>query len=346
MKDSTFNELDTESIGKEHPKNATFKKIEYDKSYVIEDVLETNVEIKTEVDFDESDTGTETGFKDDSKNAPLENVQLVLTLRCNVQGDVTETKDGNKKTERHFDTKNSVQANSKTEKSKVCNQNKELDKNQKESDRKVVNLFNKRSKENKLLKRSKKELHRLTYKQLHSQNKLPKKDVKKRKKNDHSKVETSKKFECDLCSKAYVTQGHVNRHVNEFHEKKRLFPCKQCNSSFPRSDQLREHVKFVHLKQKLHKCPICSRLFGQKGLLNVHISTVHEKKKPHTCQECGKNFGENKNLTSHMKTHFDIFEFTCLLCNKYKTNRKWNLMRHHPKCKMLEEKNKPQPKLS
>ena len=120
MKESTFNELDTKNIGKEHSKNATFKKIKYDKSYVIEDVLETNVEIKTEVDFDESDTGTETGFKDDSNNGPLENNLLVLTLKYNVQGDVTETKDGNKKTERHFDTKNSVQENSMTEKSKVC----------------------------------------------------------------------------------------------------------------------------------------------------------------------------------------------------------------------------------
>ena len=199
--------------------------------------------------------------------------------------------------------------------------------------------------QSRFLKRSKKESLRLACNQLNSQNQLLKKDVIKRKKNYHFKVETRKKFECNQCAKVYITRGHLNRHINDVHEKTKLFSCKQCDGSFTRFDQLKDHVNFVHLKQKLHKCPGCDNFFARKGHLNVHISTVHEGNKPHTCQECGRNFGEKKNLTQHIKIHSNIYMFTCSICNKYKTNRRSNLKRHYPKCEMLEKKIKPQPKL-
>ena len=130
--------------------------------------------------------------------------------------------------------------------------------------------------------------------------KRTKKDVKKRKKNNRSKVETRKKFECNQCAKVYITRGHLNRHINDVHEKIKLFSCKQCDGSFTRSDQLKDHVNFVHLKQKLHKCPGCENFFCQERTSKCsHLNSSWRKQAPHLPRVWKELWREKESYPTH-----------------------------------------------
>ena len=49
-------------------------------------------------------------------------------------------------------------------------------------------------------------------------------------------------FVCDICSKSFISESHLNRH-NMFHYDKRSFPCEQCGKSFFYQKGLERHQR-------------------------------------------------------------------------------------------------------
>ena len=102
-------------------------------------------------------------------------------------------------------------------------------------------------------------------------------------------------FNCEICDKTFGEKGHLNRHINTVHLKKRNFKCDQCDKTFGQKNDLKTHINTVHLKQRNFKCDHCNESFGRKGNLNTHINTIHTNPKP-------------KNMSRGERTVYDILE--------------------------------------
>ena len=82
-------------------------------------------------------------------------------------------------------------------------------------------------------------------------------------------VAKERPFQCNLCERAFMEKGHLNKHVQMVHEGQRPFPCEHCEKSFTRNTYLTAHVLGVHEGKKPYECDICHQGFSQKAHLKV-----------------------------------------------------------------------------
>ena len=128
--------------------------------------------------------------------------------------------------------------------------------------------------------------------------------------NKRKKVEkVSLKFTCPLCSKHFISEYFLKRHILK-HVNKKIY-CNLCHSVFKSKFHLYEHTKMTHL-------------------LNESFYM--------TCKECGRNFTDTDKLQSHEENHRIK---PCQLCNKvYVTQAHYenHIQRHAVKLKHIKEK--------
>jgi KRAB domain-containing zinc finger protein len=134
-------------------------------------------------------------------------------------------------------------------------------------------------------------------------------------------------FPCLDCGKGFLTNQHLNYHVNGVHRNLRPFCCSICNKTFSRQTGLMNHQKEIHEKAKTY-CPICKKpLVGPRNIQR-HIDTVHLGLKPYNCHGCEKSFGFLNNLQKHLKiAHKKSIVFTCSECGQ-KFDRQKSLQIH------------------
>ncbi|XP_044731764.1 zinc finger protein 726-like [Chrysoperla carnea] len=141
------------------------------------------------------------------------------------------------------------------------------------------------------------------------------------------------KVSCDICSKTFVLEATLAKHIKQVHENKpsdrkhlcnicgysscrstdlrkhmishsseRPYVCEHCNKSYKYPFDLKDHISKVHLNQRKFQCTFCSQAFFEKRHL-VHHERRHTGEKPHKCEVCGKRFIQKIALQIHMKTH-------------------------------------------
>ena len=128
--------------------------------------------------------------------------------------------------------------------------------------------------------------------------------LKQHAKRCHGDITTKREFNCDRCSKNYLSQHDLNNHIANIHESKPE-KCDICDKEFRSMRHLRIHKDQVHIeKSKVRDelvCKHCSKEYSSKFNLNDHIQRVHEKSKKHECENCYKRFFSKNGKTLHIK---------------------------------------------
>lgn len=134
---------------------------------------------------------------------------------------------------------------------------------------------------------------------------------------------TEKKYNCTKCDKSYKTLSNLNFHM-KYHNEKLPFNCDICGKGFMRKEYLEAHVN-AHNGVKNFVCQVCDKKFVSQKNLDSHAKYHDGTVKRKTCGICGKVL--TTGFEEHMRTHNNLKEFDCKVCNK-KFNTKGALMKH------------------
>ncbi|XP_064083131.1 uncharacterized protein LOC135199160 [Macrobrachium nipponense] len=166
----------------------------------------------------------------------------------------------------------------------------------------------------------------------------------------------SKKMQCPMCDRHFVSSFHLNLHLITHGEVKPLYSCKVCNRNYLRPLSLRRHMathdqnfvcktcnesfpsaRRLSLHSRTHdasykskvQCPKCPLAFPYKSQLEVHLRT-HTGEKPYVCETCGKSFKRLQHCTVHLRVMHGNEKQPCKECGKLFSD-KANLLRHRLK---------------
>ncbi|XP_034255633.1 zinc finger protein OZF-like [Thrips palmi] len=119
-------------------------------------------------------------------------------------------------------------------------------------------------------------------------------------------------FVCDLCSKAFATRQHLERH-NNLHSKKTLYPCEECDKVLLDRSYLLRHMK-IHIGVRRFKCRTCEKAFLTPSSLRRHETLHNPDLRSHVCSQCGKRFPDNSSLQKHSHLHTGVKKHVCPVC--------------------------------
>ncbi len=127
------------------------------------------------------------------------------------------------------------------------------------------------------------------------------------------------KYPCDLCSKLFITVGHVERH-KVTHE--RTPNCDFCGEKFLNKIDLFNHRRIAHavygprLTTPAATTTISASSVEGAGEGTATIESSEE------CDQCGKSFQSSVKLRRHLDfVHPQIVKFTCNICNTPQPNK-------------------------
>uniref|UniRef100_A0A3Q3BRW3 PR domain containing 4 n=1 Tax=Kryptolebias marmoratus TaxID=37003 RepID=A0A3Q3BRW3_KRYMA len=128
-----------------------------------------------------------------------------------------------------------------------------------------------------------------------------------------------KKFQCSMCSRAFITSSKLNVHFMG-HVGMKPHKCEYCSKAFSDPSNLRMHLK-IHTGQKNYKCTVCEKSFTQKSHLASHM-LIHTGAEKLKCDLCERAFIRKCDLKQHMLSHTHESRIQCPKCNKrfLKTN--------------------------
>ncbi|XP_063390247.1 zinc finger protein 791-like isoform X2 [Cydia fagiglandana] len=107
------------------------------------------------------------------------------------------------------------------------------------------------------------------------------------------------KLKCPICSKSFITDYHLQRHILKHVNKK--VKCYICSREFKSKFFLYEHIRMIHIldKAKFFSCKTCGRTFENEDKLKVHENSHLSTQ----CQLCDKLFVSQRHFDSHMQRH-------------------------------------------
>ena len=145
----------------------------------------------------------------------------------------------------------------------------------------------------------------------------------------------NKTFNCDECSRSFVTRGSLKAHFYRTHyERKVNFQCSTCPKVFIHKSDLVKHSE-THSTATNFKCSSgdCKKEFKYEKNLKAHIKK-HNNPETFLCSQCGKSLSSQFTLDDHIfRVHGSIKAvFKCKLCLKC-FNVKSNLSRHVRTCR-------------
>ena len=105
------------------------------------------------------------------------------------------------------------------------------------------------------------------------------------------------KYECDVCSKKFVTKERLFAH-RRLHLGKR-FLCSRCDFKARSSTALRNHIIMKHSERKF-QCYLCSKKFGSKQNLEQH-GVVHTGMTSWHCSICEMSFKRHHHFKAHLQ---------------------------------------------
>ncbi|XP_041983557.1 zinc finger protein 497-like isoform X2 [Aricia agestis] len=116
-------------------------------------------------------------------------------------------------------------------------------------------------------------------------------------------ADRTKRFECDHCSRRYLTKGEVRSHIMWSHLRRLGGHACDCGRVFRNPARLRHHQRIHHLRLEEPRdkhCPVCGKAFANQQVLTRHIRGHSGTTYP--CQECGQTF----KTQSYVKVHYKI----------------------------------------
>ena len=78
-----------------------------------------------------------------------------------------------------------------------------------------------------------------------------------------------KPYECNLCSKTFVTTKDLTYHMKTTIGEK-PYSCNQCGKTFILSSQLTAHMR-IHTREKSYQCNYCNMFFSFKNQLTRYM---------------------------------------------------------------------------
>ena len=118
-------------------------------------------------------------------------------------------------------------------------------------------------------------------------------------------------FQCDVCSKGFMTSYMRTRHKQQCHNTERPFKCEFCSKRFKVRNAMTTHMK-THTSEKNLPCPVCNKMYALSRDLLRHMKT-HTDDRPFQCQYCQKSYKQKSTLTTHIQKHF-VGSFACQFC--------------------------------
>ena len=147
---------------------------------------------------------------------------------------------------------------------------------------------------------------------------------------------SNSEFFCDICGKNYASKQSLYVHKKSHEEDFKKFQCQLCPRAFAYSSGLAYHMN-VHTGEKPFACNQCDARFGSGSALNRHVKVVHAKEEDmvYQCEHCGQKFPARKKqlYTDHLKQHTGVRDHICSVCGNGYYSRK--ILRKH------ERKNHP-----
>ncbi|VDI24203.1 KRAB domain-containing zinc finger protein [Mytilus galloprovincialis] len=111
-------------------------------------------------------------------------------------------------------------------------------------------------------------------------------------------ADSSARFWCDLCNRAFGTNNNYKSHMRSHKDRKHCFMCKQ---EFVNLELLRQHMRDSHA---YYLCLICNRYFPDELELKEHEETHLENEKK-LCLICNRYFPDELELKEHEETHLE-----------------------------------------
>jgi len=108
-------------------------------------------------------------------------------------------------------------------------------------------------------------------------------------------------YSCSWCEKTYKAQSVMKDHIRRDHALERKYQCDLCDKAFFKQNDLNYH-KRLHLSLKPYECNQCGKSFSHLSHLHRH-NRIHTGEKPYSCKDCGKQFNQSSALKSHKNTH-------------------------------------------
>ena len=107
---------------------------------------------------------------------------------------------------------------------------------------------------------------------------------------------------CDKCDYKGKTPSAVRKHKLAIHTIRKPVKCELCSKEFPSEQHLQAHTNRVHLKTlKKIKCEQCDHSTTSKQSLKIHVDSVHLGLRPYKCEVCGTSFTQPSHLRTHKK---------------------------------------------
>ena len=108
-------------------------------------------------------------------------------------------------------------------------------------------------------------------------------------------------YSCSWCDKTYKAQSVMKDHIRRDHALERKYQCDLCDKAFFKQNDLNYH-KRLHLSLKPYECNQCGKSFSHLSHLHRH-NRIHTGEKPYSCTDCGKQFNQSSALKTHKNTH-------------------------------------------
>lgn len=120
-------------------------------------------------------------------------------------------------------------------------------------------------------------------------------------------------FTCNICYRTFTARNNLKRHIR-LHTGYKPYTCNICSNSFTRKDDLKFHL-LKHNYDKPYRCNQCNKGYMDRSCLSNHMRNEHNCKLMHVCPQCGEGFNNTHVFMEHKKTHPELKEFQCTLCN-------------------------------
>jgi uncharacterized Zn-finger protein len=111
---------------------------------------------------------------------------------------------------------------------------------------------------------------------------------------------------CDECGQSFPNWTQLVKHKRDGHNILRRFQCDLCDKAFSRKPNLRQHMVLHLQKERVYACNYenCSKFYTAKRNLQAHIRSKHEGKH-FMCEICKCKLSTKQKLDFHMEGHSD-----------------------------------------